>query len=100
MANKAQEAREVADSFNQPEQKAKRMAELVDHIVDILIEDALVAAKRGLYDMSYKMEDMEKERVRLANLQEEEVTRGVIEKMNKLGFQAGFARPYINVSWK
>jgi ACT domain-containing protein len=98
--SKAQEAREMADGFNQPEQKAKRMAELVGHVVDILIEDALVAAKRGLYDMSYKMEDMEKERVRLANLQEEEVLKGAIDKMNELGFQAGFSRPYVNVSWK
>jgi len=98
--SKAQEAREMADSFNQPEHKAKRMAELVSHIVDILIEDALAAAKRGLYDMSYKMEEMEKERIRLANLQEADITKEVIEKMNQLGFQAGFSRPYINVSWK
>lgn len=98
--SKAQEAREMANGFNQPEQKDKRMAELVSHIVDILIEDALTAAKRGLYDMSYKMGDMEKERARLANLQEEEVLKGAVEKMNELGFQAGFSRPYISVSWK
>lgn len=98
--SKAKEARDMADSFNQPEQKAKRMADVSGHIVDILLEDAIAAAKRGLYDMSYKMGDMEKERIRLANLQEADVTKEVIEKMNQLGFQAGFSRPYINVSWK
>lgn len=100
MANKAQEAKAAADSFNQPEHKAKRMADLVGHIVDNLLEDVLAAAKRGLYDMSHKMSDMDKERIRLANLSEEEVTKDVIEKMKELGFQAGFTRPYINVSWK
>lgn len=98
--SKATEAKKLADSFNQPEQKIKRITESVNRIVDILIEDALVKAKRGLYDMSYKFDDIEKERMRLANLQEEEVTRGVIEKMNELGFQANFCRPYINVAWK
>ena len=75
MANKAQEAKQSADNFNQPEQKQKRLADLTVHIVDILIEDALAAAKRGLYDLSYKIGDMEKERIRLANLQEEEVIK-------------------------
>jgi hypothetical protein len=98
--SKAVEARELADKFNDPEQKDKRLQGLMDFIVDILLEDAINAAKRGLYDMSYKMGDMEKERIRLANLQEEEVTKKVIDKMNQLGFQAGFSRPYINVSWK
>lgn len=98
--SKAREAREMANVFNQPEQKDKRISELVSHIVDTLIEDTLVAAKRGLYDMSYKMEDMEKERVRLANLQEEEVLKAAVEKMNELGFQANFSRPYISISWK
>jgi hypothetical protein len=98
--SKAVEARELADKFNDPEQKDKRLQSLMDFIVDILLEDAISAAKRGLYDMSYKMGDMEKERIRLANLQEEEVTKKVIDKMNQLGFQAGFSRPYINVSWK
>jgi hypothetical protein len=56
--------------------------------------------KDELISILAKMEDMEKERVRLANLQEEEVLKGAIDKMNELGFQAGFSRPYINVSWK
>lgn len=97
--SKANEAKELANKFNQPEQKEKRMKEVMGHIVDLLLEDTIAAAKRGLYDMSYKMGDMEKERVRLANLQEEEVTKAVIEKMNELGFNARFSRPYINVSW-
>lgn len=97
--SKAIEAKEMADEFNEPSQKEKRMKDVVGHIVDILLEDTITIAKRGLYDMSYKMGDMEKERVRLANLQEEEVTKAVIEKMNELGFNARFSRPYINVSW-
>lgn len=100
MANKAQEVREMADDFNQPEQKAKRLEGVVSFVVDILLEDSISAAKRGLYDMSYKMGDMEKERIRLGNLQEEEVIKAAVQKMNELGFQAGFTRPYINVSWK
>ena len=98
--SKAVEARELADKFNEPTQKEKRMQSILDFIVDILLEDAINAAKRGLYDMSYKMGDMEKERIRLANFQEEEVTKKAIDKMNKLGFQASFNRPYINVSWR
>jgi len=98
--SKAVEVKQVADSFNQPEAKESRMKSVVGHIVDILLEDALVAAKRGQYDMSYKMDDMEKERLRLANLMEEEVNKKVIEKMKELGFEASLSRPYINVSWR
>ena len=97
--SKAQEVRKIADDFNQLENKNKRMTDIVNHIVDILIEDSLVAAKRGFYDMSYKMGDLEKERIRLSNLFEEEVVKGVIEKIKELGFKSNFVRPYINVSW-
>ncbi len=98
--SKAAEVKKLADDFNQPEAKETRMETLVEHIVDTLLEDVLVAAKRGQYDLSYKMDDMVKERMRLANLFEEEVNKAVIEKMKKLGFDASFNRPYINVSWR
>jgi hypothetical protein len=98
--SKAVDAKKLADEFNQPEAKETRMKILVDHIVDTLLDDVLVAAKRGQYDLSYKMDDMVKERMRLSNLFEEDVTKEVIEKMKKLGFEAGFSRPYINVSWR
>lgn len=98
--SKAIEAKELADKFNGPEQKAKRLEGVVSFVVDILLEDSVSAAKRGLYDMSYKMGDMEKERIRLGNLQEEEVIKAAVQKMNEFGFQAAFTRPYINVSWK
>lgn len=96
---KAPDIKKVADDFNKPEAKEARMQDLVAHIVDILLEDSVVAAKRGQYDMSYKMDDSVKEQMRLANLTEEEVNRGVIAKMKELGFEASFNRPYINVSW-
>lgn len=98
--SKAVDAKKLADDFNQPEAKETRMKILVDHIVDTLLDDVLVAAKRGQYDLSYKMDDMVKERMRLSNLFEEDVTKEVIEKMKGLGFEAGFSRPYINVSWR
>lgn len=98
--SKALDVKKLADDFNQPEAKEARMKSVVGHIVDILIEDSLVAAKRGQYDMSYKMGDMEKERLRFANLTEEEVNKEVIEKMKELGYSASFSRPYINVSWR
>jgi acetyl-CoA carboxylase alpha subunit len=97
---KAPDVKKVADEFNQPEAKAARLKDLVSHIVDTLLEDSVVAAKRGQYDMSYKMDDMVKERMRLANLQEEEVNNNVIIKMKELGFETSFNRPYINVSWR
>lgn len=98
--SKALDARKVADEFNQSEAKETRMKILVEHIVDNLLDDVLNAAKRGQYDLSYKMDEMVKERMRLANLFEEDVTKEVIEKMKSLGFEAGFSRPYINVSWR
>jgi hypothetical protein len=98
--SKAVDAKKLADEFNQSEAKETRVKILVEHIVDNLLEDILVAAKRGQYDLSYKMDDMVRERMRLANLFEEEVNKGVIEKMKELGFEASFNRPYINVSWR
>lgn len=97
--SKAFEAKEIADEFNEPSQKEKRMKDVVGYIVDILLEDTITTAKRGLYDMSHKLDDTEKERIRLANLQEEEVIKFVVEKMIELGFSARFNRPYINISW-
>jgi hypothetical protein len=98
--SKASEAKELADKFNQPVQREKRLSDVVGHVVDLLIEGALADAKRGLYDLSYKICEMEKERIRLANLNEDEVVKAAVEKLNLLGFQANFTRPYINLSWK
>lgn len=98
--SKALDAKKLADEFNQPEAKETRMKILVDHIVDNLLDDVLATAKRGQYDLSYKMDDMVKERMRISNLFEEDVTKEVIEKMRGLGFEASFNRPYINVSWR
>lgn len=98
--NKANEIKKMADEFNNSEAKETRMKILVEHIVDNLIEDILIVAKRGQYDMSYKMDDMVKERMRLANLQEDDVNKNVIERLKQLGFEASFNRPYINVSWR
>lgn len=98
--SKATEAKRIADEFNREEAKETRMKALVDHVIDILLDDTVVAAKRGQYDMSYKMDDMVKERMRLANANEDDVTKKVIEKLKELGFEASFNRPYINVSWR
>lgn len=98
--DKLKEARELANQFNEPARKEKRMQDIVSHIVDILLEEIINVAKRGLYDMAYKFDDMEKERMRLANVQEEDVVKFIVAKMKELGFQAGFTRPYIHVSWQ
>lgn len=97
---KAQEAKKMADQYNDLDAKKIRMKDLVSYIVDVLLEDILVVAKRGQYDMAYKTDDMTKERLRLANLNEEEVIKEVIEKMKELGFHAALSRPYIHISWK
>lgn len=98
--SKATDAKKIADEFNNLDAIKTRIKVLVDHIVDILLDDSVIAAKRGQYDMSYKMGDMEKERMRLANLNEEDLNKKVIERMKELGFEASFNRPYINISWR
>lgn len=97
---KAEDFKKTADAFNHPEAREKRLNDIVNYLVDNLTEESIVFAKRGKYDMSYKLSDMDKERLRLSNIQEEEVIKATVEKMKELGFHASFSRPYIHVSWQ
>lgn len=98
--NKAVDVKKIADEFNQPNAKQKRIKDAANHIVDILIDDSLIAAKRGQYDLLYQMGEMEKERIRLSALTEEEVSEEVVKKIKELGFEASFNNPLISISWR
>lgn len=98
---KASEIRSFADSFNDPEKKQKRINDMANHIIDCLLDEALASAKRGLYGMTYHMEEMDKERIRLSGLKQKEVMKAATDGMIQRGFSVVTNDDEsVDVSWK
>ena len=98
---KASEVKSFADSFNEPQKKQKRINDMANHIIDMLLDEALASAKRGAYEITYSMEEMDKERIRLSGLSLEEVIPVAIDGMISRGFSVVVNDDEsVDVSWK